>query len=227
MINNSDSINTILIPYNCIVDEDTGLLRVIRDKYSNDTVFYMDRIQTDRDIENLVLNEKFVNPLETILKPDYLDKAEDFYKQFMEEEYENILTNSFITNLHKFILSTISVKMGRIILLAFNEREKESLEYLFGENINIVVGSFSKVNMEDIDAIFVKRVTDIKEFNHIQCKHFYLLDYNYNFENTRDDENPLPVIEFSILATEYHNIIYLASPYNHFEEEEIEEDDDF
>ena len=115
---NVDSVNSILIPYDCIVDEDTGLLRVIRDKYSNDTVFVMNSIETDRDIELLVLYGKYNNPLELILRQDYIDKAEDFYNQFITEEYESILTNSFITNIYKFILSVKNSKTRFITLLA-------------------------------------------------------------------------------------------------------------
>ena len=225
MINGPDSVNSILIPYNCIVDEDTGLLSVIRDKYSNDTVFYMDRIQTDRDIENLVLYGKYNNPLELILKPDYIDKAEDFYNQFMTEEYENILTRSFITKIYDFYLSMSYAKVGRITLLASNEKQKESLEYLFGKDINVLVKSISEVNVDDIDIIFIRRVTEIENFDNIKGKNLYILDYNFNFENKRTANNPLPLIKFSVLATQSHNVIYLISPYAHKEEEEKENDD--
>lgn len=224
---NKESVSSILIPYDCIVDEDTGLLRVIRDNYSNDTVFYMDRIETDDDIEQLVLYEKYENPLELILKPDYQDKAEDFYNQFIEEEYENILTNSFITKLHKFIFSVKGSNLGFITLRADNDRQRKSLEYLFGEETNIETKPLSKIDLEEFDIIFLKRAKEIKDLGTLSAKSIYLMDYNFNFENDRDDENPLPTIEYTLLLIKYHNVLNVVSPYERdYEEYEDEEEED-
>ena len=193
MIKNFDSINNILIPYDCIVDEDSGLLRVIREFYSNDTVFFMDKIDSDQKIEELILNEKYENPLDLILQPDYKDKADDFYLQFYEEEYDNILDLSFMTLLYKFVLLVRSNKLSRITFLANDEAEKDSLEILFGKDTDIVLGYIDEINLDDIDTIFIRRVSDIENFENIRGKNLYVLNYNFNFETSRDDENPLPI----------------------------------
>ncbi len=225
MIENN-STNTILIPYDCIVDEDTGLLRVIRDKYSNDTVFYMDKIETDDDVQNLVLNEKYNNPLELILKPDYIEKTEDFYNQFMTEEYENILIASFITKIFEFAKLMIINKLSDIVFLADNEKQKDSLRKIFGNEVNIMVGSISKaIKLEDFDIVFLKRVERIVELEPLQGINIYILDYNFNFENTRDSKDPLPKIEYSIFAVQHHYVAHLIDPYV-MEEELVEENEE-
>lgn len=225
MISKFNSSNTVLIPYNCIVDEDSGLLRVIRDYYSNDTVFDLEKFDTDEKIEDLILNKKYVNPLDLVIRPEYTKKSLDFYNQFIEEEYENILKNSFMTTLFKFVLSVKQSQIGRVIFLANNEREKQSIELLFGSDNNILIGKIDEINLDDIDTIFIKRISDIRNFNNINGKNLYILDYNFNFETDKFDDNPLPLITFAIMASEYHNVVYLISPYNH--EKENKENDDF
>lgn len=95
-----------LIPFNCIIDTDFGLLNLIFREYSDsdafDPEFFKNR--SIRNITRSLLNRKYENPLLLCLKDkNDLDSANELYNDFIDKKYEEILNLSMKTELYHFI----------------------------------------------------------------------------------------------------------------------------
>ena len=204
-------VNNILIPFDCIIDEDVGLFSVIREKYSNDTVFYMDRIQNIEDEKNLVLNNKYNNPLELILRPEYLSKKDDFYNQFINEEYEDIVQNSIMTKIYEFSRKAISSKMANITFVSFNETQTDILKKVFNNEIFVqIIKSYEDVDVKDYDIVFLKRFDNGLKIKNLKGKYIYILDYTFNYEDKEENKTPILNIKDTLLVGE-NNVLNTIS----------------
>lgn len=213
-------VNDILIPYDCIIEQDIGLFNVIREKYSNDVVFDMEKIQDEESCRELVLNNKYKNPLELILRPDYSEKKEDFYSQFIEMEYENILDKAPNTLIYEMARKLMNSKMGNITFLVSNDYERDKLFEIYDQSILIdIVDSYENYSVKNFDIVFIRRFEDFLKFKNLEGKHLYILDYTFNLENNRNDEEMIPIVPYSIIAYSNSNIINLVSVYRDDEEE--------
>lgn len=208
-----DSINNILIPYDCMFDTDIGLFRLISSSYANESVFDLKKIESDTQKNQVVLSEKYDNPLDVILKPEYKDINEKFYKEFLEQESERITRLALPTNILEIAVKLRSSGMGKVDFLVSNEYQSDNIKSVFGENVVIINDDLEKIDLRNYDIIFLRRIKDIIHFKNLEGKYIYILDYNFNLENDRKDNEPMPLLQY-ILSSFESNVLRLISPYN-------------
>ena len=127
----------------------------------------------------------------------------DYYRQFMEEEYVDILKNSIITRM--FIVIMEGIKTGTILPticcsspLEKNYLLKRDIE-VFGK-CDIQVGvPFSKLIDEQKDPIYIKDIMlIIPLLQKLKAKNVYVPKYRFNYE---DVEKTTIIQEPIILAS--------------------------
>lgn len=196
---NTANINRILIPYDCIFNDDIGLYRVIREHYSNDSVFNLSLLD-EENLNSLVHDNIYNNPLELIIREEYKDKMNDFYKEFLEQEYERILDYSPYTPIFEFAHLNIVSKMGFITFLVFNDLQEAELRKRFDEKIDIIkLDNYNELNIDEYDIIFLKRYENSLLIQNLQGKYIYLLDYRFNFEKESLTDELVPLIKVSLV----------------------------
>jgi hypothetical protein len=178
----------VLIDFDCYMDTELGLIRLIKNKYFDKSVFNEDKLNQDtRSIILSLIDRKEINPLYLFANDNISkDDLDDYYFQFMTEEYGNILKYSVTTEI-KSLINLFSTENGiHITILCNDEREKIILEndetlndckiILFNDNID-----FSKYTV-----YYFKYITD-RIFDFIfPYKTYYFSKYMINFNDEKD-----------------------------------------
>ena len=181
----------LLIDFNCYIDTEIGLIRLVQNKYLDSRVFNKKILSSgSRNILLSLIERKELNPLYVIAN-DNISKEDldDYYKEFMETEYESILNYSYITEMENLInlfktepsihvtflcnseleanlirsLKTLSIKYNIIFRDDNNDKSKYSTYY------------FKYVNDDLLDYIF-------------PFKNYYFSKYKLNFNDELDFE---------------------------------------
>lgn|SRR5574344_22679 len=104
---NLASVNAPMIPFNCIVDTDYGLLSLINDSYLDKDVFDVDFFNKNHRIKDMVKEiylREFINPLSICMKDKTeIEKQDQLYQDFMNEKYQDILNLSMETEVYNAI----------------------------------------------------------------------------------------------------------------------------
>ena len=180
-----------IISFNCLIDTDFGLLALIAQKFFDTSVFNKDFFEKYDDINDMkrviYLREK-KNPLTLCLNnPEF---ADDYYNQFFNQYYKDILARSMITDL----LSALNnmTRSGAVFSILCRKQEEvdllESIE-LFKKYSILLMG---RDNIGDHNQFFFKDYHDIdSEFlneNFID-KHLYIARYYFtDFDNLSEDD---------------------------------------
>lgn len=212
------------MPFNVIVDTDMGLMKLIQFEYYNDTYFNMGLIDTTDSLQQFTAA---MRPQENIMVSLCSDACseemvEDFTNQFFSKEYDQILSLSPMSQVMK-IIETIKLMHSerdvRIDVLCSSEKEKQLLERR-QIPVNIVMGDFSTVDMNNYDALFVKCVYDLTIFGDLERKVIYVPNYKFNVIYDGGDPNkPLIVPDiFQLYGIQNDFKVYEAYT---FEESEL------
>ena len=207
--------NTLLIPFDCFIDIDLGLMMLLKEKYNNPKMVY-DGILREREwyIIYLLLNRIDENPLSIILKENYQPNRDGFREQFMKQEYDEILRLSKPNKIFELVTMMYSSDAVDIDILCQDVREQEYLTKLFKDiKINSFVAQhLNKVDITKYDTIFIKNYKDILKYKGLIQKNIYVLDYKFNTE--LDPNNKLrPIIIVEGLISD-KNITNIISPYD-------------
>ena len=175
-----------IIPFDLIVDIDVGLIKMIDKRYHNTDTFYSSLLSAPiKNLTYLLYNREDRNPLSIVMKEKNKDLMDDYYKQFMEQEYQNILENSSITNMYHFIsLCTTSDGNVNPTILCSNEMERNYLLELDRElfsKYRIIIGKLEWISLSGFDPIYVKYYEDaIKSVKEMYGKNLYIAGYRFN-----------------------------------------------
>lgn len=122
-----------IIDFNCIVDTEYGLLQLIFDQYYDLSVFNKDKFEMPT---NKILLELYTrrckNPLIPFVNEGISEQdADDYYNQFMNNKYEEIINRSCGTNI-QIAISNFNNSNGEVqaSILCHNELEKEYISGL-------------------------------------------------------------------------------------------------
>ena len=179
-----------LIPFNCIIDSDVGLIELIRSEYRSPDMFdigLLDSFSSQLDLLKFLYHRKSINPLiPFMINKEDNKTADDLYMQFMDKQYSEILQRSPLTGLYKLAnLCNHSEEVASTI--SFSNDIEESII-----NKDPVLKRIKKVSIGDIpyncnnlDVFFFKSTID--PYLHIsipilRSKNINILDYDYNFE---------------------------------------------
>lgn len=191
--------NTLLMPFDCFIDTDLGLMKLLKEKYNNPKIIY-DSILREKDwfILYLLLDRSDENPLSIILKDDYIPNKNTLRDQFMEQEYDEILRLSKPNKILELINMMYASDIVDIDILCRNEKEQEYLTTLFKDRkINSFVAQYlNKVDITKYDSIFVKNYKDILQYKGLAKKNIYVLDYKFNTElDPNKKVRPIIIVE--------------------------------
>lgn len=180
-----------LIPFDLVIDTEIGLLQTISKKYHNTDVFYESLMDAPVKYQIYLLNKRpRLNPITVLAKDrDNFELMDDYYKQFFEEEYVDILKNSIITRL--FIVIMEGIKAGTIKPTIVCKSPLEE-NYLLKRNREIFEKCDIKVNVSfktliniERDPIYVKNIMDLLYLmDNIIAKNVYIPNYRFNYEDT-------------------------------------------
>jgi len=207
--------NTLLIPFDCFIDIDFGLMMLLKEKYNNPKIIHNSIFQEkDWYIIYLLANRNDENPLSIILKEEYLPNKDSLRDQFMNQEYDEILRLSKPNKILELINLMYASDVVDIDILCKDEKEQEYLETLFKDKkINSFVSPYlNKVNITKYDSIFIKNYKDIIQYRGLVQKNIYVLDYKFNTElDPNKKVRPIVLVEGLISDKNNTSII---SPYD-------------
>ena len=192
-----------VIKFDQIIDTEIGLIKLIQDKYNDRSTFYWSLLEAPIKYKiGLLYDRKHPNPLTVIAKErENIELMDDYYQQFMTEEYVYILKHSIVTNLYTLVQEFVSVKGITPIIVCSNDMEKNYLlkinKDVFSKCNIIVTDNFGNAISENSDVVYIKDIRDtLKVLNKIEYKNIYVSTYRYNFE---DDERTTILKDYGIL----------------------------
>jgi len=207
--------NSLLIPFDCFIDIDLGLIMLLKEKYNNPKIIY-DSILNEKTlfIIYLLLNRSDENPLSIILKDEYSSNQNTLRDQFIEREYDEILKLSKPNKILELMIMMYESNVVDIDILCSNTKEQDYLTKLFKDRkINSFVNqNLNTVDISKYDSIFIKNYKDIIKYKGLEKKNIYVLDYKFNTELDPNKKiRPIIIIEGLISDKNNTSII---SPYD-------------
>lgn len=185
-----------LVPFNCLIDTDVGLIELIKDDYRSPDIFdigLLDSFPSNKGIINTLYRRTTRNPLiPFMVNKEDIETANDLYVQFITKEYKSIIERSVVTGLYRLLhYFTLSEEIAPMISYS-NDIE---LEFIHND---IVMKKVKEVNIEDIttlcvnmDMFFFKDLWDVylqKSVSILKSKNIMILDYGYNFNSNKELE---------------------------------------
>lgn len=175
----------ILINFDCYVDTEYGLIQLIKNNYLDTDVFDIEKLSLpSRKIFLSLIDREEQNPLSVIAKDNVSKKdLDDYYKEFMEEEYDNILNLSVTTELKSLLELMKSEPSIHVTILCKNEKEKEALkDDTSMDNCKIIIDNPDN-DYSKFTAYYFKYITpDVSRFMY-QYKTYYFSKYRLNFDD--------------------------------------------
>lgn len=183
----------IVLDFNCYMDTEIGLIRLIKEKYLDDRVFNTDLLNSDmRKIILLLYNRKEKNPLYLFAK-DGVSKEDldDYYREFMDLEYSSVLSRSVSTEI-KTLLELFKTEPSiHVTFLCKSQKEKNILvqeKFLRGfrfvlESDNVDFSQYSSFYFKYIDDNIDKYIYPYKTYYFSK----YRLNFSENFNFCRED----------------------------------------
>ena len=206
----------VLMPFDVLIDTDVGLWNLISTDYRNDVFFLPGMLNmTESHKKYFMVVRDTRNPLMTILSEPSEELADDFYNQFMEKEYSNILKVSPNTDVCRVldVMKKSNSSIIRITVLCDNEEQKQEVLDRHLMHDSIIIGKRSTLSLSDYGTIFVKDINDLDKFRHIEGKSIYVANYGFNILMDPDHVNP--VIPLDVLAKySKDNEFFIYSVYN-------------
>ena len=163
-----------LISVNALVDIDIGLYNLIKEQYLDPSVFNEELLKSISiiDMINMTYFRKEDNPLYDISCIDNKKELDDYYMQFMENQYKEIFDRSIYTDVLKLIDLLLESNEVKITILYYSDYAKEQMEK------DQELGKLNK----SIQFISIKELPKkVNTFNEIYLRSIY------EFENLKDE----------------------------------------
>ena len=206
-----------IFKFDQIVDTEIGLIKVIQDKYNDRNTFYWSLLEAPIKFKiGLLYDRKHPNPLTILAKDrDNIELLDEYYQQFMTEEYVYILKHSVVTNLYTLINEFVLVKGITPIIVCKNELEVNYLnkvnKEVFSKCEIVINESYGKAIDDRSDIIYLKDIREVLTMtNKVPYKNIYIASYRFNFE---DDERTQLLETFAVLLQGYSKVTSY-DPYN-------------
>jgi hypothetical protein len=176
----------LLIDFNCIVDTEIGMINLIKDKYLDDSVFNKDIIMGSLEsIILLLIERKDPNPL-YLFANDNIDRKDldDYYREFMTQEYNSVLKYSITTGLSNLIYLFKTEPGIHVTFLCESNVEKQLLLSIEDfKECNIVLYDDNTIDFSQYSTYYFKYITDqVLNFMY-DYKTYYFSKYLLNFDN--------------------------------------------
>ena len=216
---------TPIIDFNCIVDTEYGLLQLIYDKYYDLSVFNETKFKMPTSKILLELHtRKTKNPLIPFINEGISEKdADEYFEQFMNTQYEEIIDRSCGTNMQLVVSSFNDSGDISASILCHNKIEKEYISGLeeFKSNKIYMEDEFKSSSLK-FNQIYFRYIDDISKYLK-ECigKNLYFSSSHLNFKEVdgviylKDDKNLDILANYSdILIFDLYNMEYLKGETN-------------
>lgn len=201
----------LLIPFNCLVDIDFGMIKLIENEFLDSD--YIDRSiykYSDNQITYILLNRLYENALSVVMM-----EYNDFLESNIYGSYKSkILSLSRYTDIINILITTKKLNLLNITILCRDLQEEQFIRkhiMSFNENIRIIINDdIAKINFDLYNTIFIDRISNLEKIkNNIPLNNIYLYKARYNLE--KKDE----IFQIPESITDYIDIsnISLISPY--------------
>ena len=179
-----------LISFNCLFDTEVGLIKLINKNFNDPRVFdtnTLDSLDSNLKVTRFVFNSTSDNILLDILKDKDIEVAKEYYKQFMEQEYDNILINSVYTDLVGLLETMESQPDVKASIYCLNKTEVDFIHKYLSPDIQAVTIEDIRERFDMYKQFYFRSIVDDPYLNTIYkgiSKSFvYILDYRRNFDN--------------------------------------------
>lgn len=176
--------NNVLMPFNCLINTDFGIIKVLKEKYNNPEFMESFLVENDDNFYRLstVINDN-ENIVNYYLKSNHLDKADQIRKLLLEKEYENILEHSEKTGIFTLTKEYKIAGEGAIhpIVLCKNELEQQYIKRL-DNTMPTTIDDLYKIDLSVYDSIFLRDIVSAIGLK-LTAKNIFVLNYRFNFED--------------------------------------------
>ena len=209
----------LLMDFNCYIDTEIGLIRLIQNKYLDSRVFNKKILFSgSKYLLSALIERKEFNPLYIIANDNISrEDLDDYYKEFMETEYESILNYSYITEVENFINLLKTEPAIHITFLCNSELEANLIKNLKSLNVkyNIIFKNDNN-DKSNYSTYYFKYVTDDLLDYIFPFKNYYFSKYKLNFNDELDFEkrNYIDVINKmggEVRIMDLYNRVYLVT----------------
>lgn len=186
------------MPFEVLIDTDVGLWNLISSEYKNEIFFLPGMLKlSDSHRKYFMVVRENRNPLMTLVSEPSQELADDFYSQFMEKEYDNILSLSPNTDVCKVLdlMRKSNSSIIRLTILCENEKQKELILRRNLMHDNIIVSDKSSISLSEYGTMFVKDVSDLDKYRIVEGKTIYVANYGFNILMDPENVNPLLPVE--------------------------------
>ena len=199
------------IGFDTIVDEDFGLIQLVFNHYLNPSVFDIEKFKRSvpEIIKTIYMREE-INPLLSFTLPDIdRNKIDEYYKEFMDTQYNAILDNVIGTAVQNFLDMLIDSKEFDITIFCYN---KDQLEFIsnISEFKAVRKVLFDNEEFSDTNQIYFKYIHQSYRFKDRVGGRFY---YSTIGPNLNKDKNDLKSTEEMDIIKK-RNYIYLYKMYD-------------
>jgi hypothetical protein len=182
----------ILMDFDCYVDTEFGLLQLIKKNYLDKSVFNIDKLnQSSKQLILSLIDRERKNPLSIIANDGISEEdLDDYYKEFMEEEYNNILNLSVTTELKSLLELMKTESSIHVTFLCRNEDEVNILkEDSSTDNCKFIIDNPDN-DYSKFTAFYFKYINqDIKRYLY-EYKTYYFSKYRLNFDDKFEIKEP-------------------------------------
>ena len=183
-------VNTInnLVEFNCILGTDVGIVKVLLKHYGKSGYFDI-HYSTENSLKNKLLWRDNWNPITIMLKPDYMDSANDLYKEVVKKYEDEIYELSPYTDILRFmnLMQNNDDWKTNCCVNCKNERQKQIVKQI-SSRFQI---SIDQISMREYTTLFINEIENIAKYRDLGGKYIFISNYKFNLT---EDFVPKPVI---------------------------------
>lgn len=208
-----------LIAIDTMIDTDTGLFKLIKEEYMDPNIFDQEVMNLDMiAIVSRLYFRSVTNPLRLLCKSTVSgNDIDDYYNQFIDERYQDILNNSLATDFTDAVEYFTNSPEIHPTLMYYREEEKKQI-LTFPEFHKLPKISYEEAleNTDKYSQFYFKYIAQAAEFIKENSKSFYFSDTGVNVtENGEPNEQGFgPEKDIITLLIAENNNINFFNIYN-------------
>jgi sugar/nucleoside kinase (ribokinase family) len=180
---------TPLIPFDCIVDTDVGLIQLVNDQYMDRSVFNVEMF--DKSLGEMILDlyfRKVENPLYIYANPNIEHEVlDEYYKEFFESKYDLILERSPGTEMQN-VIELFQSTGGDVFPTVLCKDDMS--ENFIKEALKIQTVRMEDINeqsMKQYTHVYFKYITQMEQFEgYLYGKFVYNTTHRLNLNDDND-----------------------------------------
>lgn len=194
-----------LVEFDAVVDTDLAIIDYMISNYNKS--FFKESVlnaSSRNVIKNLLLFREDINPLTILLKDEYLESAEDLFKEIINTKYEEVLKLAEPTDIFRYI-KTLEDETEGVVISTINCKNKLE-QQMINELAGIMRTDINQKDMNTFTCLFVKNIKDIETYRNFGGKYIYLSNFKFNL-------NEDFVIKLDIASVAGYNSVKIIDPY--------------